>query len=233
MSQFQPELIIAPLITILCIFLNNFILKTGILGNITGKMNLSSIDVYFFSKVLGGSIFGAIPYMFIVSFPGRNPEVFGITAGRLGDMRITVIMSALLVVLVSYKLASSYKFRERMLKVEKGQLTIRTSLLLASGWIVYIFGYELLFRGILWFTFFNAFGFLPALLVNLALYAFAHYRMGRMAILGSIPVGIIFCYLSYLTGTFLFAFILHSIMSSTFEIFSLYRLSAGKLTTER
>jgi membrane protease YdiL (CAAX protease family) len=40
----------------------------------------------------------------------------------------------------------------------------------------YIFGYELLFRGIVWFTCFEAFGFWPALLINLFLYAVVHLQ---------------------------------------------------------
>lgn len=233
MIQIHPLLLITPLIILVCIFFYNYLLKIRLSAFFLTRMNAEKTELTFADKVLGGIIYGFIPFLLLVSFPGKNPESLGITTGKMSDLRITVVLSAILLLIISYRLSANKKLRDQMLKTEKENLTIKSGLLIASGWIIYIFGYELMFRGILWFTFYNELGFVPALLVNLGLYALAHYNMNKTTILGSIPVGILFCSLSYFTGSFLFSFILHSIMSSGFEIFSLHRVTAGKLSTER
>ena len=46
------------------------------------------------------------------------------------------------------------------------------------GWFIYLFGYELLFRGILLFPLVAAIGVWPAIGVNIALYSATHIPKG-------------------------------------------------------
>jgi membrane protease YdiL (CAAX protease family) len=98
----------------------------------------------------------------------------------------------------------------------------RHLILSASVWVCYLFGYELLFRGILWFLCRSAFGFWPALIINLALYSLVHLPKGKELAVSVIPAGVIFCLLSELTGSFLPAFLIHSSIAILTEEFSIY-----------
>jgi membrane protease YdiL (CAAX protease family) len=90
------------------------------------------------------------------------------------------------------------------------------------GWVIYILGYEFFLRGVLWFTCLRAFGPGPALLINVALYALVHSGQGKEMILGSIPLGLIFCLITWLTGSIFFVFILHSWIAISMDIFAIY-----------
>jgi membrane protease YdiL (CAAX protease family) len=92
-----------------------------------------------------------------------------------------------------------------------------------GGWILYILGYEFLFRGVLWVTCYAAFGLWAAFAVNIVLYALAHLDQGRFMTYGAIPFGALLCYLAYLTGSFFFAFLIHSwlaVNNLVFPVFS-------------
>ncbi len=94
---------------------------------------------------------------------------------------------------------------------------------LSSGlWIAYLLGYEFLFRGILWFACYEAFGFQAALIVNLILYSLVHLPQGTFMTLGAIPLGVLLCCMSFLTGSFLPAFLTHACMAVTTELSSFY-----------
>lgn len=77
------------------------------------------------------------------------------------------------------------------------------------GWAIYLLGYEFLFRGIL---FFSGIEFLPLWLnitINCILYAVAHLPKGRLEIIASLPFGVVLCLVSYYTGNFWAAWLIH------------------------
>jgi membrane protease YdiL (CAAX protease family) len=85
----------------------------------------------------------------------------------------------------------------------------------AIGWAAYLFGYEMLFRGVLLFPLYHEFGIWPAIAVNIALYSATHIPKGLDETIGAIPLGLVLCILTLLTGTIWIAFILHVIMAWT------------------
>jgi membrane protease YdiL (CAAX protease family) len=77
------------------------------------------------------------------------------------------------------------------------------------GWALYLLGYEFLFRGILFFAGAN---FLPLWLnitINTVLYAVAHLPKGKLEIIASVPFGVVLCLISYNTGNFWAAWLIH------------------------
>lgn len=85
----------------------------------------------------------------------------------------------------------------------------------ALGWAAYLFGYEILFRGILLFPLVAEFGVWPAIAVNVALYSSTHIPKGLDETIGAIPLGIVLCLLTLLTGTIWIAFFVHVAMAWT------------------
>jgi membrane protease YdiL (CAAX protease family) len=77
------------------------------------------------------------------------------------------------------------------------------------GWAIYLLGYEFLFRGVL---FFSGIDILPLWLniaINCILYAVAHLPKGRLEIIASLPFGVVLCLVSYYTGNFWAAWLIH------------------------
>ena len=83
------------------------------------------------------------------------------------------------------------------------------------GWSIYLFGYEFLFRGTLLFPLVNSLGIWPAIAINTALYSATHIPKGLDETLGAIPLGIVLCILTLLSGTIWIAFIVHVAMALT------------------
>lgn len=91
----------------------------------------------------------------------------------------------------------------------------------ALSWIVFLIGYEFLFRGFLLHASLNIMPPIPAFALNLSLYALAHVYKGPGETYGAIPVGFILCYLTLVTGNIWSAVILHSVMALSNEWFSI------------
>lgn len=96
-------------------------------------------------------------------------------------------------------------------------------LLVLSGasWVLFLIGYEFLFRGFLLHSSLNVMGPVPAIALNCLLYAMAHFYKNRGEIIGAIPVGVVFCILTILTGNIWSAVVIHSIMALSNEWFSI------------
>jgi len=92
-----------------------------------------------------------------------------------------------------------------------------------GGWILYLIGYEYLFRGILLSGCMNAFGIWPAMAINLALYSTLHLPKGFKEALAAIPFGTLLCYLTIESSSILPAIILHSVQAISTEISCIYR----------
>ena len=82
----------------------------------------------------------------------------------------------------------------------------------AAGWGLFLLAYEICFRGFLLFPCARAFGFWPAVLVNLALYAGVHLPKGLVETLGALPLGLLFCVCALSFGVWV-PFLMHWIMA--------------------
>lgn len=103
-----------------------------------------------------------------------------------------------------------------------GHWTMKTVYLNAGGWLVYLLGYEFLFRGILFFGILPSLGLYGTIAVNTAVYSLAHLEKGPKETLGSIPLGILICLITFETGTIWAAFLIHLFMALSNEYIALY-----------
>lgn len=83
------------------------------------------------------------------------------------------------------------------------------------GWALYLFGYELLFRGVLFMPLIEPLGIWPAIAINVALYSATHIPKGLDETIGAIPLGAVLCLLTYASGTIWIAVIVHIAMAWT------------------
>lgn len=99
--------------------------------------------------------------------------------------------------------------------------TPRILLLNGISWIMFLVAYEFLFRGFLLFGALAVMDPQPAVLLNCTLYAVAHLYKGPLETIGAIPLGVLLCYLTILTGNIWTAVVIHSFMALTNESMSI------------
>ena len=83
------------------------------------------------------------------------------------------------------------------------------------SWIVYLLGYEFLFRGILLFPLAGELGVWPAVAINIAFYSITHVPKGLNETSGAIILGLVLCILTLISGTIWIAFFTHVALALT------------------
>ena len=177
---------------------------------------------FFLGKISGFLLFGLVPIMILLLSDDLSPSEAGFTLGNLHRHTFLAAALAIVVALVTYFVTGLNSRLKKGGAINIPSLSFRNMLVIVSGWTIYILGYEFLFRGVLWFFCYSAFGFVPALIINVIIYSLAHLGQGPLMSAGSVPVGIILCLLAHISGTFLFPFIIHTTMAVSYECFSVY-----------
>lgn len=207
---------------------SNLILKSRV---IAGRDDLSG---FFLGKFSGFLIYGAVPFLVLIYAKNLSPADAGFSTGNLSSHILLTSVSVVIVVSVSFLMARKNTGLGNAGTINLRELTTRNLLVLIFGWIVYILGYEFLFRGVLWFLCYQAFGFVPALIINLIIYFLAHIDQGPLMSIGSIPVGVLLCVFAFMSGSFILPFIIHATMAVSYQCFSAYfnvRVSAGTVNS--
>jgi membrane protease YdiL (CAAX protease family) len=181
-----------------------------------------ALHIYFIEKLIGFVLFGLVPFLLFNVMAGAKAAESGLKTGTSGQYWYLLLILLVFISLLTFFTSKQKTFQERYPQLRLKNWSVRYSLISFSGWILYILGYEFCFRGILLLACYRAWGLWPALVINIILYSIAHLDQGLLMSLGAIPVGVIFCLLTILTGSFLFAFIIHSWMAVSNEIFSIY-----------
>jgi membrane protease YdiL (CAAX protease family) len=228
MMQYSVTLLASATIIVVVgsLILYNFLVRKGAIEKILSKSGIADEAVaFFFDRISGMIIFGFLPALIIIPGIGSDPSELGLTTGRTGQYHILMAVSIVIILTVTFFVSGNKNGRTRIGRHITGEINTRNIILVSAGWIIYLLGYELMFRGILWFTCYHAFGFVPAMLINIIIYSLAHINQGPTTTFGAIPMGIIFCSFSFITGSFILAFLAHSTMAVSFELFSAYRAS--------
>ncbi len=177
-----------------------------------------SARLIIFTKFLGGFSMGVLPLaIFLIVFPDTSLSQLGLglpSETILATILWTVGLCALLIPIIGLNAKKpenlinypQIRAREWDRKMVVGNL---------AGWAAYLFGYEALFRGLLLFPLVQAIGLWPAIAVNIGMYSATHIPKGLNETLGAIPLSIVLCLLSVLTGTIWIAFFVHTAMAWT------------------
>jgi membrane protease YdiL (CAAX protease family) len=98
-----------------------------------------------------------------------------------------------------------------------GSSAVRARLAMIGAWLVYLVGYEALFRGLLLPLFTREFGLWPGIAVTTGLYVLAHLDRPTAESLAAIPAGFVMAAITLVTGSFLASLLLHWIISTINE----------------
>jgi membrane protease YdiL (CAAX protease family) len=212
-------------ITIVCIsfllyhFVSNSMTLPDKFTNRHGAVK-GQIRLIFFKRFLGFLLFAftAVYYLLYSNLPLSS---FGIAIlGHLSTFYFVLTIGALCFSLnyfAARKPASLTKFPQIRATNWSKSLVLMDVL----SWMLYLLGYEIMFRGVLFFSCLTEFGTVTAIVINTAIYSLVHLPKGFKGTVGAIPFGIILCMVTFVTGTIWAAFWIHSIYALTLELMSL------------
>jgi membrane protease YdiL (CAAX protease family) len=208
---------------LLLLFLLYYLIrKHNIISELMFSPGRNPVIAYFSEKLIGFVLFGIVPFLVFIVLSGFFSSESVMTFGTSFHFLYILLPLLLIVLVLTFSSSGRKAMQARYPQLRIKLWTVSDILISVSGWIIYLLGYEFFFRGILWIACYSAFGFWPALIINTILYAIVHLDQGATMSLGTIPVGIVFCLLTFLTGSFFPAFLIHSFMAVSTELFSIY-----------
>ena len=177
----------------------------------------ASFKHIFFTKIFGFLIMGLLSLTVCLVFTDYTIQNMGLSF-RTDTLLFSLVWILGLSVLVIPLVHFSAKQPKNLLnypQIKSKIWTKRMVLMNALGWFLYLFGYELLFRGVLLIPLVDGIGVWPAIAVNIALYSATHIPKGLDETVGAIFLGLVLCILTLLSGTIWIAFLVHVAMAWT------------------
>lgn len=138
---------------------------------------------------------------------------------------------SMLALLTSARRKRGEKDRLMYPAMRETQWTILVTLLNALSWMVYLFPYEFIMRGILLGQAMETFNVGIAVVISGVGYAVAHAPQGWRETLFSFPFGILLCGLTLITGNFWCAYVIHVALALSNDYFAARKNSAFQFTT--
>ena len=175
-----------------------------------------------FQRLFGAFVFGVLPSVLFLIFSARPMNEVGLTDYIPNRTLFLTLVAAVIIIPMNYFNAKQPLNLDTYPQIRVREWTFSLVVLSSLSWIVYLFAYELLFRGVLFFSSLDIMGFWPSAILNAGIYSLVHIPKGAKESLGAIPMGIFLCYLVYATGSFWVAFFIHILLALTNEWFSLY-----------
>jgi len=80
-------------------------------------------------------------------------------------------------------------------------------------WILYLFSYEFVFRGLMFFPLLGILGFWPAAIIGTVIYSTVHIPKGAKEAVTALPFGILLYYIAMETSSMLIPFFIHLILA--------------------
>lgn len=222
MKTAETQAIFAIAITVIASYLY-FMILNRINSVKTVKNSLFKVKLYLFRKAAGFVLLGVIPALLGVIFFQINPlQMLRFPENSLNLWVWIIAVSVLLILL------NLFNARSKELQAVYPELRLQVwnpgSLAIAGGgWMLYLTGYEFLFRGILLSGCIQAFEIGPAIVINLALYSSLHLPKGLKEAIAAIPFGALLCYLTIESNSVLPAILLHCVQAVSAEISCIYR----------
>ena len=188
-----------------------------------------SIKHVFFTKWFGFVSMGVVPTVLCLMFiPEISLAQYGLAFIPETSV-FTVVWTlglSVLVIPLAYFSAKKPKNLINYPQIRAKVWTKKTLFINLLGWALYLFGYELLFRGVLLVPLVEPLGVWAAIAINIALYSATHIPKGLDETIGAIPLGFTLCLLTLASGTIWIAFFVHLAMAWTNS------LTALKYSTE-
>jgi membrane protease YdiL (CAAX protease family) len=184
----------------------------------------ASINHIFFTKVMGFIIMGVIPLIFSF-FLFENPIIdlgFVIPSHFISFSIRSIIIISLIAIILGFFGSRQQKSLAVYPQIRINEWSVKSLFISLFGWVLYLFGYELLFRGFLLLPIADILGFWPAITISTILYSTTHLPKGIREALGAIPLGVLLGSVCLVADNFWIGFFVHIVMSWTVNLSSIY-----------
>jgi len=175
-------------------------------------------NIIIYTKILGGLSMGILPAAaYMIAFPETTLVDLGLgfkAETAFATIAWTLGLGAVMVFLV-WNNARKPETLAHYPQIRAKNWTKKMMGGNLLGWTTYLFGYEFMFRGVLFFPLYETIGLWPAIAVNIALYSGTHIPKGQQETVGAIPLCIALCLISVQTGNMWTSAIIHIAMSYT------------------
>jgi membrane protease YdiL (CAAX protease family) len=200
-------------------------IQTWIYRNFAAQTNESIFHAVFF-RMGGFCLFGITSAVIFKSYDVEFDFLF-VQSQYMLEIGLWSCFLTLFFILVAYiNVKNSKQSHYPQFKIDNW--TVSYKLLTYFSWILYLLGYEFMFRGILLFGIVEEVGYYPAIIFNVALYAFVHIPKGKKEVLGCLMLGPILCVLALKTNCILIPIIVHNALCLSNEYFSIRTLNPKK-----
>jgi membrane protease YdiL (CAAX protease family) len=174
--------------------------------------DLASIKQISFNRILGFFTMGVLPTFFCFVFmPEYSFSDYGlaiIPETTLYSISWILALSILAIPL-TYNSARKPRCLINYPQIRAKIWNRNTVLINAATWVIYLTGYEFMFRGILLFPLAHSMGTWPAIVINIAMYSATHIPKGLEETIGAILLGLVLCILTLISGTIWIALFVH------------------------
>lgn len=171
-----------------------------------------------FNRIVGFVSMGVLPLVVCLIFlPDYSLADYGLTFARETNLfsLFWIVVLGILVVPMAMISARKPENLVNYPQIRAKVWTRRTAIINIATWALYLFGYEMLFRGVLLIPLAGYAGVWIAISVNIAMYAATHIPKGLTETIGAIPLGLVLCLLTLASGTIWIAFLVHLAMALT------------------
>lgn len=184
----------------------------------------------YFLRISGFILFGIIPSLFNEWWGSSPIDILSFDI-KTSQMCWIVCITSPLILLANYLLSKKSKHQKEYPATRQKTWTCTDLIINGFTWILYLFGYEALLRGLFFFSLLEITTPTITITANVLVYAIIHIPKGKFEVLGSIPLGIVFCIITLITNTFYTVFILHCIMAISNDLFCIRNNPAMSVVT--
>ena len=175
-------------------------------------------------RFYGAALFGAVPLILVLFLKFSLSDVFGLRfdISIKPWLWLVSLVLGLLIILANY-FASRNPVNLKEFPQIRDQLW-STGLIFQNviSWIIYLIGYEFLFRGLMLFPLVPVLGFWPAAIFGTVLYSLSHYPKHIREAIGAIPLGIILVWITWECQSIWPAIWIHICLAVSNSLLSLY-----------
>lgn len=197
--------------------------------NKLSEQSVHSIKKVLLSRLYGILFFGLLPLLFSYLYFQKDVAAIGLVS-PINNHLVELYIWCSILAIITFLNARTSENLTQYPQFRTHEWSFLTFFLSALSLILYLISYEFLFRGLLLFVSFEIIGLYGSIVLNVILYALVHIPKGKKETIGSIPFGILLCYLSLKTGSILYAMILHICLALLTEWVTFYYQPMMKFT---
>lgn len=186
-----------------------------------------------FQRVWGGLVLGITALLLPLIGLGESPFKYGMSFDIGGETALIILGMGTLIIIINLLRAGKPANLVTYPQIRARKWDLKLLLMSSMGWVIYLLGYELMFRGFLLYGCIETMGIWPAIAINASIYSFAHFFKGMGETIGAIPFGIIICVLTLYTGNFMLAFIVHCFLALSNQTIAMFAHPEIKYVKQR